>query len=85
MPIIIVVILALAISYFFPSIANALVWILTLAFIIPFFTFVGGTFAWALANIITGASFWGWAGWWSFCTFVGLPTGILAAFWVHAD
>lgn len=85
MPLIIVAIIALAISYFFPSLANVLAWILTLAFIIPFCTFAGGTFVWAIANIFTGAALWGWHGWWGCCTFVGLPVGILAALWVHSD
>ena len=85
MPLLIVMIVALAISFLFPGLARALAWLLTLAFIIPFCTFGVGSFAWAVANIFTGAAFWGWHGWWGFCAFVGFPTGLLTAWWVHTD
>lgn len=85
MPLIILMLVALAISFLFPGLARALAWLITLAFIIPFFTFIGGTFAWAVANIFTVAAFWNLQSWLGFCTFVGFPIGLLAAFWVHTD
>lgn len=85
MPLIIVVLLALFIPFLFPRLATAITWLLTLAFIIPFFTFAGGTFVWAIVNIFTKSAFWGWGGWWGFCAFVGFPMGLAAAWWVHTD
>lgn len=85
MPLIIVAIIMLTISYFFPRLSNVLAWALTLTFIIPFCTFGCGTFAWVIANILTECTFWGWSDWWGFCTFAGLPIGLVAAWWIHAD
>ena len=77
--------LSLLTSFLFPGLATVLAWLITLGFIVPFFTFAGGTLAWALLNIFTGAAFWGWQGWWGFCAFVGFPTGLLTAWWIHTD
>jgi hypothetical protein len=82
MPIIVILVLPFVIAYFSPALAKILTWILVLGFIIPFFTFAGGTFFWSIANLFTNALFLDWNGWWGFCLIVGLPVGLLASKWV---
>jgi hypothetical protein len=62
------------------GIDNALAWIVTLGFILPFFTIGGGTLAWALA-VLTGHS----PSWLSCIVLAGLPLGLFMTWFVLAD
>lgn len=69
----------------FPQMASVLAWLLTIGFIIPFFTFAGGTLAWALINIFTAGAFFSGSAWLGCCAFIGLPVGLFMAWFVLAD
>ena len=69
----------------FPQMASVLAWLLTIGFIIPFFTFAGGTLAWALINIFTAGAFFNGSAWRGCCGFIGLPMGLMLAYSILAD
>jgi hypothetical protein len=77
--------LAILFQIVFPQLANVLAWILTIGFIVPFFTFAGGSFVWATLNIFTLGSFFNGASWFSCCAFVGFPMGLMMAWYILAD
>lgn len=77
--------LAILFQIVFPQLANVLAWLLTIGFIVPFFTFAGGSLAWAFLNIFTAGSFFTAGAWFSCCAFAGLPMGLFMAWYILAD
>jgi len=77
--------LSLLTSFLFPGLATVLAWLITLGFIVPFFTFAGGTLAWAFLNVFTAGAYFTGTAWFSCCTFIGFPLGLMMAWFVLAD
>ena len=77
--------LAVLVQITFPRVADVLAWLLTLGFIIPFFTFAGGTLVWAFLNIFTAGAFFNVSAWQGCCGFIGLPMGLMLAYSILAD
>ena len=77
--------LAFLFQIFFPQLANVLAWLLTLGFIVPFFTFAGGSLAWVFLNIFTVGAFFNADAWFFCCAFGGLPAGLFMAWYILAD
>lgn len=85
MPLLIIFGLVILLGIFAPGLANTLAWLITIAFTIPFFTFIGGTFAWAIINLCTSGTYFSAHGWLGCCAFIGFPAGLVAAYWTLSD
>lgn len=65
---------------FAPRLANTLAWLVVLAFIIPFFTFVGGALIWSIISMCSSVTYFSRYGLLYCCTLIGLPLGVVAAY-----
>lgn len=51
MPLLLIGAMAVAIAYFSPRAANIIAGLITFGFIVPFYTFGGGAFIWAITTL----------------------------------
>ena len=79
MPLLLVAAITLTISYFTPRAANILAGLITFGFIVPFYTFAGGTFIWAITTLF-GLSIP-----YIICCFGGLIMGSLLAMAIYSE
>lgn len=80
MPILLVILLSMFVSAAFPRAANVAAWIITMGFILPFFTFGGGTLIWGIGALVGHAP-----SWWGAVAFGGLPLGMVASWSILGD
>lgn len=76
MPLLVFIGLVVAFGYFYPRAANVAAWIITLVFIVPFFSLAFGTVSWSV-GILTNSIPFGLESWKTCMLFLGCPAGIL--------
>jgi hypothetical protein len=69
--VIVFLLLSFVAAALFPRAADVAAWLVTLVFILPFFTFGGGTLAWAVSVLVCHPIPWTAA-----VGFIGLPMGV---------
>lgn len=80
MPLLLLFATTIAISYFAPKAANILAGILTFGLIIPFYTFAGGAFFWAISTLLNLHTPY------IICCFLGLIIGsLITKFIIYSD
>jgi len=79
MPLLLVAAIAIAIAYFSPRAANIIAGLITFGFIVPFYTFGGGTFIWTITTLC-GLSIP-----YIICCFGGLIIGSLLAMAIYSE
>lgn len=72
-------------SFVSPKLAASLAWLIVICFLLPLFTFGGGTLLWVVCALVSSGSLWTATAWWGFCAFGGLPLGLLVSWFVLKD
>lgn len=79
---IVLIALILVINHVSPRLGEAAAWMIVVGFLLPLFTFGGGTLLWVLVNLMTGGSYLAPSAWWWTCAGFGLPLGCIVSWFV---